>query len=80
MVITFSFVPYFFDGEDKCSAYCDFFVVAGELGGFQVTGQQVTCIGSEILSASSIDNNILDGCNSEQVGSLDSNITPNGTT
>lgn len=49
-----------------------------ELGGIQVTGQQVTCIGSEILSASSMDNNILDGPNSEQVGSLDSNIIPNG--
>ncbi|CAM0944977.1 unnamed protein product [Alopecurus aequalis] len=49
----------------------------GGLGGIQVTGQQVTCVGSEILSASSMDN-ILDGSNSEQVASLDSNIIPNG--
>jgi hypothetical protein len=53
--------------------------VAGELGGIQVTGQQVTCIGNEIMSASSMDNNILEGSNSEQVGCLDSNIMPNGT-
>ncbi|VAH13058.1 unnamed protein product [Triticum turgidum subsp. durum] len=50
----------------------------GELGGIQATGQQVTCIGSEILSASTMDNNILDGSNSEQVGPLDGNIIPNG--
>lgn len=50
----------------------------GELGGIQVTGQQVTCMGSEILTAGSMDNNILDGSNSEQVGSLDSNMIPNG--
>uniref|UniRef100_A0A8I6X1I7 Calmodulin binding protein central domain-containing protein n=1 Tax=Hordeum vulgare subsp. vulgare TaxID=112509 RepID=A0A8I6X1I7_HORVV len=51
----------------------------GEVGGIQVTGQQGTCIGSEVLSASSMDNNTLDGSNSEQVGSLEnSNIIPNG--
>ena len=54
--------------------------IAGELGGIQATGQQVTCIGSEILSASTMNNNILDGSNSEQVGPLDGNIIPNGTT
>ncbi|KAM0883191.1 hypothetical protein ACQ4PT_031792 [Festuca glaucescens] len=50
----------------------------GELEGTQVTGHQITCIGSEILPASSMDNNILDASSSEQVGSLDSNMMPQG--
>uniref|UniRef100_A0ACD5YLW4 Uncharacterized protein n=2 Tax=Avena sativa TaxID=4498 RepID=A0ACD5YLW4_AVESA len=50
----------------------------GELGGIQVTGQQVTCIGSEIVSASSMDNNIFDGSNSQRVESLGSDIIPDG--
>lgn len=60
--------------ENALQASCS--MLAGKLGGIQATGQQVTCIGSEILSASSMDN-ILDGSNSEQVASLDSNIIPN---